>query len=293
MSVLPWHAPVLAQLAQALTDNRLANAIALTAPPGWGLTELLDRSTKLLLGIEDPRPARELAHSDLRWVEPDGAAIKVEQARAVGEFAVQTAQLGPRKVVAIDAAHTMNVNTANALLKTLEEPPANTHLLLATEYWTRLLPTVRSRLQRRAVAPDEALARAWLEAQGHEAGTTELALLGNAPLQLAAALAEPATSFPAWLTRLDAGPAALETAVKEAQAAGAVNWLAQWYRFVLQTLRTEPSSQHRPLFEFADRLLDARRQLETSNAANEKALLEYLILGWQRLPGADTASRGR
>ena len=283
MSVLPWHAPVLAQLQQALDDNRVANAIALTAPPGWGLTELLDRAAKLLLGLDDPRPARELAHSDLRWVAPDGAAIKVEQARAIGEFAVQTAQLGPRKVVAIEAAHTMNVNTANALLKTLEEPPPNTHLLLATEYWPRLLPTVRSRLQRRAVAPDEALARAWLTAQGIDVADADLALLGYAPLELAAALAEPGASFPDWLKQLARGPGALEAAVKDAQAAGAVNWLAQWYRFILQTISKEGPMGHQALFDFADRVLDARRQLETSNAANERALLEYLILGWQRL----------
>ena len=60
------------------------------------------------------------------------ALIKIDQVRALNAFAVQTPQIAKRKVAAVFDAHLLNVNAANTLLKTLEEPPQNTHILLCT-----------------------------------------------------------------------------------------------------------------------------------------------------------------
>jgi DNA polymerase-3 subunit delta' len=71
--------------------------------------------------------------------------ITVDEARKLKEFLTMSAPDGTPRVVIIDAADEMNVQTANAILKLLEEPPANTTLLLICHQPSRLLPTIRSR----------------------------------------------------------------------------------------------------------------------------------------------------
>lgn len=93
--------------------------------------------------------------------------IRVEAARQMVAF-TQTTQLGSSgQVVLIHPADRMNTVTANALLKTLEEPPGDTRFVLTTDAIHQLLPTIRSRCQSHAMetpATQEALT--WLVAQG-------------------------------------------------------------------------------------------------------------------------------
>jgi DNA polymerase-3 subunit delta' len=78
----------------------------------------------------------------------------------------------------------MNTPAANALLKSLEEPPASAMFLLVSHRAARLLPTVRSRCVPIAVPlPAADLARAWLERQGVKDAGRRLALAGGAPLR--------------------------------------------------------------------------------------------------------------
>lgn len=121
--------------------------------------------------------------------------ITIDQVRGLDDFLhVGTHRQGLR-VVIVCPAEAMNRNTANALLKTLEEPLAATHFLLVSHEPDRLLPTIRSRCQTVAVAtPDRSAGSAWLEAAvaglGHDDAQRWLALAGGAPL-LAAELAAP------------------------------------------------------------------------------------------------------
>jgi len=107
--------------------------------------------------------------------EPDGDSkkrkpskeIKVEAMRTVIEFAQRTSARGRGKAVLVFPAERMNVFTANALLKTLEEPAGDVKFVLATEAAHQLLPTIRSRcLGHNMVWPDPASALQWLQAQG-------------------------------------------------------------------------------------------------------------------------------
>jgi DNA polymerase-3 subunit delta' len=76
---------------------------------------------------------------------------------------VQTAQLGGRKVVLIEPVESMNINAANALLKSLEEPSGDTVLLLVSHQPSRLLPTIKSRcVQQACPLPGEAMSLQWL-----------------------------------------------------------------------------------------------------------------------------------
>ena len=93
--------------------------------------------------------------------------IRVEAMREAVEFAQRTSARGQGKVVLVFPAERMNHITANALLKTLEEPAGEVRFILATEASHQLLPTIRSRCLVHSMAwpsPDQALA--WLQAQG-------------------------------------------------------------------------------------------------------------------------------
>jgi DNA polymerase-3 subunit delta' len=93
--------------------------------------------------------------------------IRVEAMRETIEFSQRTSARGRAKVVLVYPAERMNHVTANALLKTLEEPPGDVKFVLATEASHLLLPTIRSRCMGHAMAwPETAAALDWLAAQG-------------------------------------------------------------------------------------------------------------------------------
>ncbi len=86
-----------------------------------------------------------LEHPDFVAVVPDGNSIKVHQIRAVKEFAYIKPALSGRKVILIDGCDNMTPEASNALLKVLEEPPADTHFILTALKKESILPTVLSR----------------------------------------------------------------------------------------------------------------------------------------------------
>ena len=95
--------------------------------------------------------------------------IRADDIRALNSFFGLSATDGGRRVVIVDAADEMNTQAANALLKMLEEPPANTTLLLIAHQPSRLLPTIRSRcrtLRLNALSPSDMAAA--LEQAGHD-----------------------------------------------------------------------------------------------------------------------------
>lgn len=111
--------------------------------------------------------------------------IRVESARDAVSFTQVTRSRGSTKVVLVYPAERMNVEAANTLLKTLEEPVGEVRFVLATEAAHQLLPTIRSRCQGHAMAwPAAEAALQWLQAQasamgkpGAEAATREQAMV--------------------------------------------------------------------------------------------------------------------
>lgn len=152
----------------------------------------------------EPGPARK-----------PSAEIKVEALRATLAFAQQTSARGGAKLVLLAPAERLNAVAANALLKTLEEPPPGLRFILWSAAPQRLLPTVRSRCRAwRLALPERGAARAWLEAQGLDQAEARLAAAGGAPLEA--------------LARAEAGedPAAWQ-GWPEALAAGEAGWAAE------------------------------------------------------------------
>lgn len=109
--------------------------------------------------------------------------IVIEQARSLTDFLGSSAHQGGGRVVVIYPAEAMNSNTANALLKTLEEPGKGLIFVLVTHKPQQLLPTILSRCLSFAVTqPDAAAAQRWLAEQGVAQPAEMLAQAGFAPL---------------------------------------------------------------------------------------------------------------
>ena len=208
---LPWLRAALEQ-ARRLTHSHalLLHAgvptgqfeLALTLAQAW----LCEHQNRAPCGrCTSCRLARQRTHSDLHVVVPEalraefdwlgeddpllkaGAKpsreIKVEQVRAAIEWSQRSAGSERGRALVLYPAQALNAAAANALLKTLEEPPGALRIVMAGGDPERLLPTIRSRVQRVALrAPDAAAATAWLEAQGVQGAERALAVAGGSPL---------------------------------------------------------------------------------------------------------------
>lgn len=144
-------------------------------------------------------------HPDLFVVVPDEdkAQIRVEQIRElIGKLSLSS-QMRGYKVVIIEPAEALNVNAQNSLLKTLEEPPAATQLLLVSSRPSLLAPTVLSRCQMLSFSPPEpASAAAWLAAADPDIDwRVPLRLAGGAPLRARELAAGGAGDFDERLSR--------------------------------------------------------------------------------------------
>jgi DNA polymerase-3 subunit delta' len=113
-------------------------------------------------------PLSEKAQSDIdEKKRKPSREIRVDAMRDAIEFSQRTSARGRGKAVLVFPAEQMNAVTANALLKTLEEPPGDVRFVLATESAHQLLPTIRSRCLGHAMAwPEMQLAIQWLQDQG-------------------------------------------------------------------------------------------------------------------------------
>nr|WP_315184467.1 DNA polymerase III subunit delta' [uncultured Albidiferax sp.] len=130
-------------------------------------------------------PLSEKAQSDIDDKKRKASKeIRVDAMRDAVEFAQRTSGRGRGKAVLVYPAERMNVIAANALLKTLEEPPGDVKFVLATGAAHQLLPTIRSRcMGHNMVWPEKDVSTDWLQAQGVPAA--------DAPVLLAAAGSRP------------------------------------------------------------------------------------------------------
>lgn len=146
----------------------VAGAADLSVDPGHPIVhQLAARAHPDLLVLERPRDEEGKA---LQTVIP------VEQVRRLVRFLGSTASAGGWRVVIVDPAEDLNLHSANALLKSLEEPPAQTLFLLVSHRPGRLLPTIRSRCRRIPLKPlPDAVIAGALAASGSDAVTAEVA----------------------------------------------------------------------------------------------------------------------
>jgi DNA polymerase-3 subunit delta' len=167
--------------------------------------------------------------------------IGIDRVRALTQFVQLTSHRQRAKVAVICPAERMNAAAANALLKTLEEPPPGTYLILVSDQPGRVPATILSRCRRFAApVPAPATARAWLAAQGVEEPDLALAQAAGAPID-ALARSDPAVQaerrfwlcalgqperlcVPTLAARIDAGG----KDERRARLAHALEWLIAW-----------------------------------------------------------------
>jgi len=259
--LLPWLA---AQLRSILAGRAsLPHAMLFVGGAGIGKRNLAMNLAQALL-CETPRGDGTACgtcascqyfaagqHPDFRLLEraitdPDGEVklrehILVEDVRELRDLVeLSTHRLG-NKVALIEPAEAMNNAAANALLKTLEEPPPGTFLLLVSHQPGRVPATIASRCRRIVVPPpSREAAIAWLAQNGVDAPAGVLAQANGAPLtalaladrdtqaereQWLAALARPRALSP---TALSARIDALPKDARKAHLAAVVDWLIAW-----------------------------------------------------------------
>ncbi len=166
--------------------------------------------------------------------KPPSKDIRIEQVRALASFMNVSTHRSGLRIVLLYPAEALNSASANALLKTLEEPPPDTLFLLVTHRIDRLLPTILSRCRKFAMAaPDTASALDWLQAEGVKDAQRWLAEQGGAPLAaLAAAQGESSAERDELLALLAKPERALALVVadrlQKAPLSQLVAWLQRW-----------------------------------------------------------------
>ncbi len=127
-------------------------SVALALASALNCSERLEGSGDPCGACADCRAVHEGRHSNVTVVEPEKGIIKIDRVREVQGGLRYKVGRG-KKVVVVDAADAMNPQAANAFLKTLEEPPPDTVIVLLSSKAARLLPTILSRCQRMNFGP--------------------------------------------------------------------------------------------------------------------------------------------
>ncbi len=203
--IYSWQQPQWRRLQESRQQGRLPHALLLTGPQGLGKEVFAHQlAQSLLCTANDPQgescgQCRSCllyaagTHPDVSMITPlEGKKnIAVDQVRELGRYLTLKSQYGGHRVVILAPAEAMNVNSANSLLKTLEEPTEGAVLLLVTHRPVQLPATIRSRCQEiRFHTVDTASGEAWLSSEGlGRDAALLLALADGAPLK-AKALAD-------------------------------------------------------------------------------------------------------
>ncbi|MEI6351710.1 MAG: hypothetical protein WCP06_11465 [Verrucomicrobiota bacterium] len=134
-------------LQRAYQGGRLAHAYLITGEQGCGKRTLVKRLAGMVAGGRSRPDGDSLQHPDVHVAEPESKSrvIRVEQTRELEKALQMRSGQGGRKVGILFDADRMNASASNSFLKTLEEPPGNSLLLLVTAHPEMLLDTIISR----------------------------------------------------------------------------------------------------------------------------------------------------
>jgi DNA polymerase-3 subunit delta' len=312
---LPWLEQAQQRLRTAASAGRLPHSLLLLSAPGLGAEQLAHWVTGLALcESSDPRPCGVCAscrllsadsHPDSHVVrlEEDAQQIKVDQVRELIDSLGMKSYRGGFKVAIIEGAEALNANGANAFLKTLEEPTANTVLIMIARPNHRLPATIASRCLRITLrAPEQQSALAWLEANSPAKKNWQaaLAMAGGAPLQAlameAAGLDGVHEDMQKSMAQLAAGAVdvtLLAESWSRSNPGLRIIWLENWITQRVHAAVADPNSRQsagpvrlpvallkpkiRALFELLDAARDIRRFASTG--MNLQLALEALLVG--------------
>ena len=253
--IYPWQERQWERVVQWADSGQWPHALLLVGPAHTGKLDFARAMTQYLLCLRDP-PAG-MACGECRSCQlysaqthPDftvlthaeaGKTIGIDGVRGLIGNLTLTASLGARKAAHIFPADAMTVPAANALLKTLEEPPGETVVVLVTDRMGALPKTIVSRCQRVVFPiPDEPIAKTWLAPRLGSETDTYLRLANGRPM-LAVSYSEDATasnrdevflSLSHLLSRADCSPLSV---AKGWQAIGLIK-VTEWLMLLLGDL---------------------------------------------------------
>ena len=311
---LPWLEEAQQRVRSAWAAGRLPHALLVLSKPGLGAERFADWCAAVALcQAAELRPCGSCpacallgsdSHPDLHVVrlEEDAQQIKIDQVRELIESLAFKSYRGGYKIGIIESAERLNANGANAFLKTLEEPAANTLLIMVARPSHRLPATIASRCTRVVLrAPDTADALAWLaERAADTSWDAALALSSGAPLRALelAALGVPEldADMRAALSQLAAGDVDVTLLAErwlKVDLGLRLAWLENWItRRIQAALAGDVSLQSaepvrlpaallkpkiRALFDLLDASRDLRRLGNTS--MNQQLALEAMLVG--------------
>lgn len=205
MSLLPWQKDLWSSLQQRHSQSGLPHALLLTGLKGIGKHQLALHLAQWLLCLSPQKEGgcqqchschlfNANNHPDFMLCQPEDNSrqIRIDSVRRVNDFLTKTPQISRCQVVSLAPVEVMHTGAANALLKTLEEPAGESFLLLETERFGSVLPTIRSRCQRiNLTPPTHEQALSWLQekaataqqALSSEQANLALRIAQQAPLQ--------------------------------------------------------------------------------------------------------------
>ena len=175
-TLYPWQQPQWTMIQSMISNDRLPHALMITGAKGMGLLNFADNLAASIL-CEQPDESgygcqkcsaclllKADTHPDLLPVFPEeeGKEIKVDQIRKLVSFSQLQSHYSQRKVIIVNPAESMNNNAANSLLKTLEEPPGSTLIILVSHQPSFLPITIRSRCQKIKISASPRHVTEWL-----------------------------------------------------------------------------------------------------------------------------------
>ena len=242
-----WHKEFARSWLTQGEQGRLPHAVLLAGRRGLGKRAAAAWMGSERLGIEPAAllpsyPHMTPQHPDMTWISvpEDKQAIGIEQIRELVRHLSLTSYKGGSKVAIIEPANAMTINAANSLLKTLEEPPGDTLMILVADRVGKLPATIFSRCQRIDFAPpSEPVALQWLD--GVQPGATWLEALrvaGGAPLAAIDALANLDTHVAmardmAVLGRGEGSPIEIAARWSKFDPGFVLDWLAQQIKLAI------------------------------------------------------------
>ncbi len=309
--MLPWLETPCRELRERIETQRLGHAPLVHGPRGIGKRELGEWLARLLLCGQprDGEPCGECqscrlfeggSHPDLfvMVVPEDKQGIGVDQVRELISRLQLTSTMGTHRVGLVPQADAMNRNAANALLKTLEEPPSGAWLILLSEQPARLPATIRSRCQQWPLrAPDAEIAAAWLADAYPDAGTQQreaaLQLSGGAPLAALEMLESDdlGTGLAMLDDLIEARPHAEVLERWQADPAASWQWLGRWVSVIMSHVsraggwqpagkRLPEALDRRDLARLWQMALDGHREA-VRGVVRQDLLLGRWLLEWE------------
>jgi DNA polymerase III subunit delta' len=240
----PWLLGYQQQLHGLLSKQQLAHGLLLSGPAGIGKQRLADWLAAALLCTADVKPCGQCkscllrvagSHADLLLIDSSGSTIGVDAIRQLSQFMYGRAQQQQHKVVLLPQAEKLTEAAANALLKTLEEPPQNSFLLLCSSAVSTLAPTILSRCQHWPLAAEfGGDIQHWLALHSNRAVPDFLLqYCGGGPLKALALLesgeADAIATALSTLHQFFAGQLALTDCVKQVESIKQLDPLFGWF----------------------------------------------------------------